>query len=180
MFSGVFMIIDFMKKMRSELTDRKLKLESEQNRIQGELNRNNKFLQNLKQEEDQSYDVFSPRRKNSIMYSNICELEKKRDILIKELEEIKNELIQINSRLEEVDNLIKDIRIKNKNKITTEHKEMNKSNICSERNIVSMIKKIDLCLQLLRIDPNRCKLELSAVKKSLQEMQKEGINDGSN
>ena len=57
---------------------------------------------------------------------------------------------------------------------------MNKSNICSERNIVSMIKKIDLCLQLLRIDPNRCKLELSAVKKSLQEMQKEGINDGSN
>ena len=86
------MIIDFMKKMRSELTDRKLKLESEQNRIQGELNRNNKFLQNLKQEEDQSYDVFSPRRKNSIMYSNICELEKKRDILIKELEEIKNEL----------------------------------------------------------------------------------------
>ena len=115
MFSGVFMIIDFMKKMRSELTDRKLKLESEQNRIQGELNRNNKFLQNLKQEEDQSYDVFSPRRKNSIMYSNICELEKKRDILIKELEEIKNELIQINSRLEEVDNLIKDIRKKNKN-----------------------------------------------------------------
>ena len=107
-------------------------------------------------------------------------MEKKRDILIKELEEIKNELIQINSRLEEVDNLIKDIRKKNKNKITTEHKEMNKSNICSERNIVSMIKKIDLCLQLLRIDPNRCKLELSAVKKSLQEMQKEGINDGSN
>ena len=137
-------------------------------------------MQNLKQEEDQSYDVFSPRRKNSIMYSNICELEKKRDILIKELEEIKNELIQINSRLEEVDNLIKDIRKNNKNKITTEHKEMNKSNICSERNIVSMIKKIDLCLQLLRIDPNRCKLELSAVKKSLQEMQKEGINDGSN
>ena len=171
-------MLTFLKKMRSELKEEKIKLESEMNRIQTELNKNDKFLQSLKKEEEQNYDIFSPRKKNIKMRDNIEILERDQAVLSESLNELQSRFLQVNVRLEEVDNLIKDIRKKNAEKPKKKNIEQQFDSVDFNQNTKSLIQKIELSIQLIRVDPNRCKMELSAVKKILQEMQNRVLDAG--
>lgn len=163
------MILKFIKKMRYELTSEKMKIESERNKIQNELDRNRRFLQKLKEEEEQDYDTFSPRRKNMKIYDHIKLLEQEQQNLSETLETVEENLLQTNSRLKELDDISKLIR----DQALEAKKENQNRDIDSyvKKNIKILIQKIDLSAHLLVVDPNRCRMELSAVKKALQEMQ---------
>lgn len=165
-------MLNFLKKMRSELKCEKTKLESEMNQIQNDLNKNHKFLQSLKEEEEQNFEIFSPRRKNAKMRDNIEMIEQEQSDLTDRLNELQKRSFQINIRLEELDHLIRNIRKKKIEESETDPISLN-------ANMKSLIQKIELSIQLIRIDPNRCKMELSSAKKILQEMQKKITSDSS-
>lgn len=189
------MVSDFIKKMRAELLERKIKLEDKQNKLQNEMERNDKFLQKLMQEEDQVYDIFSPRRKNLKMRDNIEALEQKQDALRKSDKEVGQKLDQLELKLKDLENILMQERKKSAGEIklskSVQKKERADEKVSTETNVGKMIQsaiqKTELCLYILMVDPNRCRLELNEVKKMLRELQvqimeKEGfvLNEGEN
>ena len=87
------MVYDFVKKMRSELLNEKMELEYEHTKIKNELEQNQRFLEKIMQEEQETYDIFSPRRKNYKLKENIKSLKQKQDGLKKSDEEIRKKLL---------------------------------------------------------------------------------------
>ncbi len=167
------MVRTILKKMRSEFIEDKLKLESDQNKIKIKIRQNGKFLEKLREEEDQNQDLFSPRRKNVNLHDNILELEKEQDILIGESKDLEEQLLQLNVRITELDDALKAL----KESETELFREPFYTSM--EENINGLMQKTEMCFRLLPADPMRCKLELSVLMKFLQEM-KSGLLDEKN
>lgn len=179
-------MIKFLKNLRFELTDEKEKIELEQNKIQTELNRNNKFLTSLQAEEDQIYDIFSPRRKNVKLRENIETLKKEQASLLEKEKKLKEKLLQLNLKIGEIDQILKQDREQNLVPAVRE-KSKREQNMHEVENYLfleddaafqRLLKKIDFCIQILIMDPNRCKLELVALKKMVLEIQKNIFEKG--
>ncbi len=181
-------MVNFLKKMRSELLEEKLNLEAEQSNTQNRISRNERFLQKLREEEDLTYDVFSPRRKNRKLQEHIHLLEEEQKELLQNSEEAEQNLFQLDARLNELDSVLKGFRkqeassIKERQKVQEPDKD--ELHLFLEKNIKGLLQKTELCTKLLKVDPNRCLLELSVVQKTLEKVQEllagEEASDGGN
>ena len=101
------MVYDFVKKMRSELLNEKMELEYEHTKIKNELEQNQRFLEKIMQEEQETYDIFSPRRKNYKLKENIKSLKQKQDGLKKSDEEIRKKLLLLSQKVNDCEKAIK-------------------------------------------------------------------------
>lgn len=192
MFYGALMVIDYLSKIRAELLEEKLSIESKKKSIHIEINENTKFIERLKEEENRNFDAFSPRKQNLDLRNNISLLEKKQDELRETYEDTKNELLNINSKLAELDSVLK---IAKKQKAAqnqyAEHcidekdvlklkiletQENERQRIARElhdssvQNLTSLVHKTELCSKLIDMDPIRCKLELSGMSKKIRKI----------
>ena len=52
------MVIDYLSKIRAELLEEKLSIESKKKSIHIEINENIKFIERLKEEENRNFDAF--------------------------------------------------------------------------------------------------------------------------
>ena len=104
------MVYDFVKKMRSELLNEKMELEYEHTKIKNELEQNQRFLEKIMQEEQETYDIFSPRRKNYKLKENIKSLKQKQDGLKKSDEEIRKKLLLLSQKVNDCEKAIKQKR----------------------------------------------------------------------
>lgn len=186
------MIIEFLNKMHSELLAEKLSLETEQNRIQIRLNENIRFIEKLKNEDDQNFDAFSPRKQNANLRSTINSLEQESSTISGELQDVKNRFMSLNCRLDELESVIKfakNLRIVHtsnagnsfgendifKLKIL-ETQENERQRIARElhdssiQSLTSIVHKTEFCSKLLDMDPIRCKLELASMSKVIREV----------
>ncbi len=168
------MIIKFINKLYSELIEKKIEIESKHQEIKIKAENNFKYIQKLKKSEEESIDVFSPRKQNRNFQNNIKNLETEQQSLQKELELYNEELSAINTRLvefEEIIQIAKQQEIQNKNMIDQleqnrlRQKESNLLNI-----LRSIVHKIEICLKFVDVDFNRCKIELNSLKKLIYEI----------
>ncbi len=187
------MVYDFVKKMHSELLNEKMELEYEHTKIKNELEQNQRFLEKIMQEEQETYDIFSPRRKNYKLKENIKSLKQKQDGLKKSDEEIRKKLLLLSQKVNDCEKAIKQKKTRknmvlepefNKTKDLAkkdkeEVYEANK-NTAINNTIKCVIQKVELCSHLLLVDSNRCRLELNEIKKILLEMKEQlECEDGS-
>lgn len=186
------MVIDFLNKIRSELLENKLSLEAEQNSIKIKLSENIKFIEKLKEEDIQNFDAFSPRKHNTNLRESIKSLEEEQSALSESSENVKRQLMDLNSRLYELDSVLKVAKkqkaaqLKSNNSCLEkkdfvklkilETQENERQRIARElhdssvQNLTSIVHKTELCSKLVEIDPIRCKLELSAISKTIREI----------
>lgn len=185
------MVIDYLNKLKSELLEEKLNLEVKQNSIKVSLNENIKFIEKLKEEDSQIFDAFSPRKQNKDLRENIRSLENNQNELLESFEDVKSKLIDLKSRIDELDSVL---RIAKKQKATQkstnnqieekdflklkvlETQENERQRISRElhdssvQNLTSLVHKMELCSKLVEVDPIRCKLELTAMSKTIREI----------
>ena len=101
------MVINYLKNISSELLEEKLNLESKQNNINIKISENIKFLNRLREEDEQNYDAFSPRKQNVSLRENIRKLETEQNSLKQESESLKQQIKDINAKMDELDEVIK-------------------------------------------------------------------------
>lgn len=178
---GIFMVVKFLKKIRSELLKEKLELKSEQNKIRIKSEENIRFIHKLREEENLISDVMSPRRHDvNYLNHNIQNLEEESKSLSDLSLKIEKQIDHIDQRLLEFDQVIKNARERKSADLMLSEKDENfaKNIKTEEKNIRVMpdlsgiVNKIDLCLKILDVDKNRCKLELISIRKALQEISK--------
>lgn len=177
-FYGVYMVVDFLRKLRTEILGDKFELEAELKEIQIQLDENRKFVQNMKMEEEKSFDAFSPRRQNVELRNNIGKLEEEQSKILGKFETIKSELDILNSRLTEFDLVLEDAKnqkVELKKVVDQAENDQFKENWnydTLEQNVLSIKNKTELCFRLAELDPKRCKYELSSIIKELNGMMK--------
>ncbi len=177
-FYGVYMVVDFLRKLRTEILGDKFELEAELKEIQIQLDENRKFVQNMKMEEEKSFDAFSPRRQNVELRNNICKLEEEQLKILGKFETIKSELDILNSRLTEFDLVLEDAKnqkVELKKVVDQAENDQFKENWNYDtlaQNVLSIKNKTELCFRLAELDPKRCKYELSSIIKELNGMMK--------
>ncbi len=177
-FYGVYMVVDFLRKLRTEILGDKFELEAELKEIQIQLDENRKFVQNMKREEEKSFDAFSPRRQNVELRNNICKLEEEQLKILGKFETIKSELDILNSRLTEFDLVLEDAKnqkVELKKVVDQAENDQFKENWNYDtlaQNVLSIKNKTELCFRLAELDPKRCKYELSSIIKELNGMMK--------
>lgn len=186
------MVKEFLEKIRNELTEEKLNLESEHKSIRIKISENQKFVERLKEEDEQNFDAFSPRKQNYTLRESIKKLEEEQQTYMEDSENVKQKLMQINAKLDEIDSVIK-IAMKQEaanNKSVNniledkdimklkllETQENERQRIARElhdssvQSLTSLVHKTELCSKLVDLDPIRCKLELSSMSKTLREI----------
>ncbi|MCI8491245.1 MAG: hypothetical protein HFJ04_13570 [Lachnospiraceae bacterium] len=177
-FYGVYMVVDFLRKLRTEILGDKFELEAELKEIQIQLDENRKFVQNMKMEEEKSFDAFSPRRQNVELRNNIGKLEEEQSKILGKFETIKSELDILNSRLTEFDLVLEDAKnqkVELKKVVDQAENDQFKENWNYDtlaQNVLSIKNKTELCFRLAELDPKRCKYELSSIIKELNGMMK--------
>ena len=177
-FYGVYMVVDFLRKLRTEILEDKFELEAELKEIQIQLDENRKFVQNMKMEEEKSFDAFSPRRQNVELRNNIGKLEEEQSKILGKFETIKSELDILNSRLTEFDLVLEDAKnqkVELKKVVDQAENDQFKENWNYDtlaQNVLSIKNKTELCFRLAELDPKRCKYELSSIIKELNGMMK--------
>lgn len=186
------MVVEYLSKIRSELLEDKLSLESMLNNLKMNLNENIRFVEKLKEEDKQNFDAFSPRKQNTKLREHIKSLEQEQSTLLESSEDVKKRLMDLNSRLYELDSVLKIAKKEKAAQLKSsddcfdekdflkfkilETQENERQRIARElhdssvQNLTSLVHKTELCSKLVEIDPIRCKLELSSMSKIIREI----------
>lgn len=186
------MVITYLENIYSEMIEEKIKLEQRQSDILSKMNDRLKYLEHLKKEDEKNYDAFSPRKQNLDLRKQIRMLEKEQSTFNKYLDEKKKEILQINSKIDELSSVI---RIAKQQDATSEKiiensldeneifklklletQEMERQRIARElhdstvQSLTGMIYKTELCTKLIELDPFRCRLEIHSMSKTLKSL----------
>lgn len=184
------MVIEYLENIYSDLMEQKIKVEQRQNDITSRMNERLIYLEHLKQEDEKNYDAFSPRKQNSGLRKQIRMLEKEQSTFKKYLDEKKEELLDFNSRIDELASVIKIAKQQdatsekiienslNENEIfklkLLETQEMERQRIARElhdssvQTLTGMVYKTELCTKLIDLDSYRCRLEIMSMSKTLK------------
>ena len=101
------MVKEYLEKIRNELIDEKLNLESEHQNIRIKISENQKFVERLREEDEQNFDAFSPRKQNYTLRESIKKLEEEQQNYLEDSENIRQRLLKIYAKLDEIDSVIK-------------------------------------------------------------------------
>lgn len=166
------MIVEFLNKLYSESLEEKIKLESKYQEFKIKLDQNEKYIQKLKKNEEETVDVFSPRKQNRNFHNNIVLLEKEQHTLLSELETYNGRIATINARLKEFKEAIQIAKQREiQNNMISQTEQNEERQIQSDLEVSDMIyfiiHKIELCTKFVNVDPARCKIELTSLKQKL-------------
>lgn len=168
MFYEVFMSNDILRKIYSELLQEKTELELEQSSIVIKLKENEKYIQRLKTEEEDNFDLFSPRSQNQDFRKSMDSFEQENQSLSQRNREIEiaqeklNEKIQGLKQIFQDENNLSEKRVKQK-------KKFRKIKEAHAEDLSFIISKLEFCFKIVDVDPVRCKSELSLLIRSLNE-----------
>lgn len=186
------MVIGYLENIYSEFVEEKIKLEQRQSDILSKMNERLKYLEHLKQEDEKNYDAFSPRKQNSDLRKQIRMLEKEQSTFTKYLDEKKEEILEINSKIDELTSVIRIAKQQdatsekiienslNENEVfklkLLETQEIERQRIARElhdssvQSLTGMVYKTELCTKLIELDPYRCRLEILSMSKTLKSL----------
>jgi two-component system sensor histidine kinase DegS len=184
------MVIDYLEKIRDQYLQEKDSLKQKESELQNSLKEHIAFIQLLEDSNDPSYELFTPREVHGFQKKKIEDLKSEQNDISDELNQLKIEILDINCDIDEINSVLKVAKdncpeqkeVKspyNRKYSILETQEKERQRIARDlhdstvQNLTSLVHKSELCLNLMDMDPVRCKLELSSLTNHLRNV----IND---
>lgn len=176
----VIMVIEYLQQIKDSYFEQKHALEKQLNLLEIQLKENTGMIKMLEETNDSCYELFTPRNVSSKNKAKINELMEEQKSINESIENLKNSIKEYSSKIEQLDQIVEE---ENREiEIVQEYTEaMTQQNIVSEDekkssednlldSIKNILNRVELCSQLIDIDPVRCRLELSSVMKILTDL----------
>ena len=177
----VIMVIEYLQQIKDSYFEQKHGLERQLNLLEIQLKENTEMIKMLEETNDSCYELFTPRNVNSKNKAKINELMEEQKSINESIDNLKNSIKEYSSKIEQLDQIVEE---ENREiEIVQEYTEaMTLQNIVSEDekiessednlldSMMNILNRVELCSQLIDIDPVRCRLELSSVMKILTDL----------
>ena len=175
------MVIEYLQQIKDSYFEQKHALEKQLNLLEIQLKENTGIIKMLEETNDSCYELFTPRNVNSKNKAKINELMEEQKSINESIDNLKNSIKEYSSKIEQLDQIVEE---ENREiEIVQEYTEaMTLQNIVSEDekiessednlldSMMNILNRVELCSQLIDIDPVRCRLELSSVMKILTDL----------
>lgn len=175
------MVIEYLQQIKDSYFEQKHALEKQLNLLEIQLKENTGMIKMLEETNDSCYELFTPRNVNSKNKAKINELMEEQKSINESIDNLKNSIKEYSSKIEQLDQIVEE---ENREiEIVQEYTEaMTLQNIVSEDekiessednlldSMMNILNRVELCSQLIDIDPVRCRLELSSVMKILTDL----------
>lgn len=179
----VIMVIEYLQQIKDSYFEEKHALEKQLNLLEIQLKENTGMIKMLEETNDSCYELFTPRNVNSKNKAKINELMEEQKSIKESIDNLKNSIKEYSSKIEQLDQIVeeenREIEIvqeyteamTQQNIVSEDEKESSEDNLLDS--IKNILNRVELCSQLIDIDPVRCRLELSSVMKILTDLIKE-------
>ena len=173
----VIMVIEYLQQIKDSYFEQKHALEKQLNLLEIQLKENTGMIKMLEETNDSCYELFTPRNVNSKNKAKINELIEEQKSINESIENLKNSIKEYSSKIEQLDQIVeeenREIEIVQEytetmiqqNIVSEDEKESSEDNLLDS--MKNILNRVELCSQLIDIDPVRCRLELSSVMKIL-------------
>lgn len=160
--------------------EQKHALEKQLNLLEIQLKENTGMIKMLEETNDSCYELFTPRNVNSKNKAKINELMEEQKSINESIENLKNSIKEYSSKIEQLDQIVeeenREIEIVQKyteamtqqNIVSEDEKKSSEDNLLD--GMKNILNRVELCSQLIDIDPVRCRLELSSIMKILTDL----------
>lgn len=176
----VIMVIEYLQQIKDSYFEQKHALEKQLNLLEIQLKENTGMIKMLEETNDSCYELFTPRNVNSKNKAKINELMEEQKSINESIENLKNSIKEYSSKIEQLDQIVeeenREIEIvqeytetmTQQNIVSEDEKESSEDNLLDS--MKNILNRMELCSQLIDIDPVRCSLELSSVMKILTDL----------
>jgi len=176
----VIMVIEYLQQIKDSYFEQKHGLEKQLNLLEIQLKENIGMIKMLEETNDSCYEIFTPRNVNSKNKAKINELMEEQKTINESIDNLKNSIKEYSSKIEQLDQIVeeenREIEIvqeyteamTQQNIVSEDEKESSEDNLLDS--IKNILNRVELCSQLIDIDPVRCRLELSSVMKILTDL----------
>lgn len=176
----VIMVIEYLQQIKDSYFEEKHALEKQLNLLEIQLKENTGMIKMLEETNDSCYELFTPRNVNSKNKAKINELIEEQKSINESIDNLKNSIKEYSSKIEQLDQIVeeenREIEIvqeyteamTQQNIVSEDEKESSEVNLLDS--IKNILNRVELCSQLIDIDPVRCRLELSSVMKILTDL----------
>ena len=176
----VIMVIEFLQQIKDSYFEQKHALEKRLNLLEIQLKENTGMIKMLEETNDSCYELFTPRNVNSKNKAKINELMEEQKSINESIENLKNSIKEYSSKIEQLDQIVKEENreieivqeytetMTQQNIVSEDEKESSEDNLLDS--MKNILNRLELCSQLIDIDPVRCRLELSSVMKILTDL----------
>lgn len=176
----VIMVIEYLQQIKDSYFEQKHALEKQLNLLEIQLKENTGMIKMLEETNDSCYELFTPRNVNSKNKAKINELMEEQKSINESIENLKNSIKEYSSKIEQLDQIVeeenREIEIvqeyteamTQQNIVSEDEKESSEDNLLD--GMKNILNRVELCSQLIDIDPVRCRLELSSIMKILTDL----------
>ena len=176
----VIMVIEYLQQIKDSYFEQKHALEKQLNLLEIQLKENTGMIKMLEETNDSCYELFTPRNVNSKNKSKINELMGEQKSINESIENLKNSIKEYSSKIEQLDQIVEEENreveivqeyteaMTQQNIVSEDEKESSEDNLLDS--MMNILNRVELCSQLIDIDPVRCRLELSSVMKILTDL----------
>lgn len=176
----VIMVIEYLQQIKDSYFEEKHALEKQLNLLEIQLKENTGMIKMLEETNDSCYELFTPRNVNSKNKAKINELIEEQKSINESIDNLKNSIKEYSSKIEQLDQIVKEENreieivqeytetMTQQNIVSEDEKESSEDNLLDS--IKNILNRVELCSQLIDIDPVRCRLELSSVMKILTDL----------
>lgn len=176
----VIMVIEYLQQIKDSYFEQKHALEKQLNLLEIQLKENTGMIKMLEETNDSCYELFTPRNVNSKNKAKINELMEEQKSINESIENLKNSIKEYSSKIEQLDQIVeeenREIEIvqeyteamTQQNIVSEDEKESSEDNLLDS--MKNILNRVELCSQLIDIDPVRCRLELSSIMKILTDL----------
>ena len=176
----VIMVIEYLQQIKDSYFEQKHGLEKQLNLLEIQLKENTGMIKMLEETNDSCYELFTPRNVNSKNKSKINELMGEQKSINESIENLKNSIKEYSSKIEQLDQIVEEENreveivqeyteaMTQQNIVSEDEKESSEDNLLDS--MMNILNRVELCSQLIDIDPVRCRLELSSVMKILTDL----------
>ena len=176
----VIMVIEYLQQIKDSYFEQKHGLEKQLNLLEIQLKENIGMIKMLEETNDSCYELFTPRNVNSKNKAKINELMEEQKTINESIENLKNSIKEYSSKIEQLDQIVeeenREIEIvqeyteamTQQNIVSEDEKESSEDNLLD--GMKNILNRVELCSQLIDIDPVRCRLELSSIMKILTDL----------
>ena len=176
----VIMVIEYLQQIKDSYFEEKHALEKQLNLLEIQLKENTGMIKMLEETNDSCYELFTPRNVNSKNKAKINELMEEQKSINESIENLKNSIKEYSSKIEQLDQIVKEENreieivqeytetMTQQNIVSEDEKESSEDNLLDS--MKNILNRLELCSQLIDIDPVRCRLELSSVMKILTDL----------
>lgn len=188
-FGEYIMVKEYLEKTKEQFHEDRIVLLKKKTDFQNKLKENIQMIQLLQESEDPNLEAFTPREVNLFNKEKIQELAEEQKEISRQLKIVDSELAKIDRKVDEINSVIKVSRedilpllededeeeLSPKFRLALlETQENERQRIARDlhdstvQNLTSLVHKSELCMKLMDVDVIRCRLELSALSKTLR------------